>query len=90
LRQARPSAKNDERRGTPDYNACMQNLDAKLKDLATLETDTGSNVDHIEKKQEGNVVSIMTYFKTGVVTTRLYRLTCLPDTIDPRGPKLKS
>ena len=76
---------------TPDYNDCQKNLDAKVQDLARgTDESAGPNVRNVTRKKDGNMIFITTYLKDGRTTSQIHRLICLPDTIDPRGPKPKN
>jgi hypothetical protein len=67
---------------------CEQALEAKAQEMATYRTDNPA-VTH-EIKRSGNVISSVVSTSEGKLTaTSQTRLLCLPDTVDPRGPKEK-
>jgi hypothetical protein len=73
---------------SPDYLQCEKGRTAKARDLLRVtESDrSGPNVARVTAKEDGNIVTKTTHLKDGGVMSMMYRLICLPDTIDPRGP----
>jgi hypothetical protein len=64
---------------------CRQELERQVKQAATptpLPPSTRQDV-----KVDGNVVSVQTYRGERLFSDGSVRYLCLPDTIDPRGPK---
>jgi hypothetical protein len=49
--------------------------------------ESGPNVARVTTEENGNIVTDITYLKDGRNTMMSHRLNCIPDTIDPRGPK---
>lgn len=82
---------------TPTYADCQVALtrswQARLDDTTTLrdkmnEINTASGVEQrAEMRSAPGFVSLRTPFGRGIESTRSYNYSCLPDTIDPRGPK---
>lgn len=74
---------------SPVYEECEQGRMGKAKDLLRVtETDrSGPNVARVTAKADGNIITKTTHLKDGRVYSIMNRLTCLPDTIDPRGLK---
>jgi len=76
---------------TPTFKGCEEQRAAKAKDLLRVTEDdkTGPNVDRVEAREKGNIVFRRTYLKDGGLTLERFRLFCLPDTVDPRGAKVR-
>jgi hypothetical protein len=75
----------------PTFQQCEQTRIAKAKDLLRMiarET-PGPNVDRVVGEENGDIVVRRTHLKDGRMMSNLYRLICLPDTVDPRGAKGK-
>lgn len=74
---------------SPAYKECEQGRMSKARDLLRVtESDTSApNIARVTTKEDGNIVTKSTYLKDGSVIFTTYRLVCLPDTIDPRGPR---
>ena len=74
----------------PSYQQCEQIRIARAKSLLhAKQTTTGPNVDRVTVEENGNIVTETTYLKDGRSRMVSQRLSCLPDTVDPRGPKGK-
>lgn len=76
---------------SPTHEQCEQSRIAKARQfLRITESDrSGSNVANVTVKEQGNIVTKTTHLKDGSKMLEVHRLSCLPDTIDPRGPKGK-
>jgi hypothetical protein len=76
--------------GWPTYQQCEQGRSAKAKSiLIVTESDKGPNVVRVTAEENGNIITRTNHLKDGGNFIVSYRLTCLPDTVDPRGPKGK-
>jgi hypothetical protein len=73
----------------PTYERCEQDRFAKAQQLLRErdDSDKGPNVEGVSVKEQGNMIIRETRLKDGGRMARINRLSCLPDTIDPRGPK---
>jgi hypothetical protein len=73
----------------PTYQQCEQIRIATAKSLLRVKPVGGPNVDRAKVEENGNIVTETTYLKDGRVLIMSQRFSCLPDTMDPRGPKGK-
>jgi hypothetical protein len=76
---------------SPSYRECEQSRIAKAKSLLRVTEDdrSGPNVSRVTVKEDGNIITKTTDLKDGGAMIQSWRLSCLPDTVDPRGPKGK-
>jgi hypothetical protein len=72
-------------------NECEIGQNSKIKEIAADPPLPASDLVYDKVESLANMVSVMRYRKaTGeLVLNAVYRYLCLPDTIDPRGPKGK-
>ncbi len=64
--------------------ACEKEVARKVKSASTISPEEGATV-----KVQGNTVITTLKSTTGPTAVSIMRFVCLPDTVDPRGPKGK-
>jgi hypothetical protein len=71
----------------PAYEQCQGGLGRAAQNISHSTPSSGPNVASSAYEVNGNTVTERTHLKDGRETVWTYRLLCLSDTADPRGPK---